>query len=294
MEDATYWTAFGSVATAVGSFLALATIGTTLLQSRKQQRAEQAARLRQDIRAFVNAAHHLQSALLDGGALIAAAWAARGVLVESLPAQASADQVRKVLKDKQVNLTMAVVGWERAPEAAALRDQIAALNEASRHLGGLLQVLAQCGHMLRDVAEQLRIDFMELLENDLMLALFLREQHAETDPVALLNALSRHLFSTVATLVARRYQAPLKTLDTLITALAATLSSLDADALLTLSRAPVPYTPLTRTGTMLALLKDIAAHWDEEQTRQVQALIAQLESELNTPPAPHKDQAAAP
>jgi hypothetical protein len=283
MDAATYWTAVGSVGTAVGSLIALAAIAVKVVLSRRQRQDEQAARLREDIRALVVHAAALARTLRDGAPIIGAAWLARQRVQEALPAQADHRALQALLKEPGVGLSLAVVSWEQSPEANVLRAQVTALTEASRHLTGHLNVLSNAGELLVAIADDARRTFLRLLTDDTLQAMFIAKHRHLTDTGTLLNALAAHLHGNTALYFTARYQGALDALDALVTALAMALSDLGAAALATAAQAKSPITADTRTGEMRRHLAALSAAGmlSASTAQRLEALVQQVESEID-------------
>jgi hypothetical protein len=283
MDAATYWTAVGSVGTAVGSLIALTAIAVTVVLARRQRQDEQAARLREDLRAVVGQAGALTRTLRDGSPIIGAAWQARHAVQEVLPAPADHRALQALLKEQGVGLSVAVASWERSPEAEVLRTQVTALTEASRRLTGHLNVLSNAGELLVAIADDARMTFLRLLTDDTLLAMFIAKHRHLTDTGSLLNALATHLHGNTALYFTARYQAALDALDTLVTALAMALSELDAAALAAAAQAKSPVTTDTRTGEMRRHLAALSAAGllPTPTVQRLDALVLQVESAID-------------
>lgn len=278
MNADTYWTAVGSVGTATGSFITLATIISTILLYRRQQHDEHAARIREDIRAIVGAADALRRALRDGAPIIAAAWSARNVIQETLPPGADLRKVQALLTEQGVGLSVAVVSWERSSEAEALRGKVAALADASRCMTGHLNVLSTAGEMLVDIADDARMTFLRLLTEEEVMAMFLESHRHVTDPDLLLNALAIHLHGNTAMYFVTRYGEVLNTLDQLITELAFVLSNLSAPQLVSVATAKSVITTETRTDEMRSDLTALSRFMSRATQNKVANLIDDLEA----------------
>lgn len=281
MNDATFWTAVGSVGTAAGSCFALFAVVLTAILYRRQRNDEHAARIREDIRGFISATNGLIRALKDGSPFIAAAWSARAVIQDSLPPNSNVQNLREALTTGDIGLSVAVVSWERSSEAEALRGRASTLVDSVRRMTGTLNILSASGEMLISIADDAKMTFLRLLTNQQVLVMFLEENKNITEVNDLLNALAKHLHGNTAMYFVARYEQALNLLDALVTEAAMALGEVDSAGLLKAAKAKTAITTNTRTAEMRMHLSALTSLLPEATSKKLGLLIDQVEQSVS-------------
>jgi hypothetical protein len=278
MTIALNWNMVASVSSAAASIVALVALFATIIIYMKQRDEEHAAQIREDIRSFTGATTRLVQLLEDGSPLISASWCVIETVHSPLSQNPSVDEVRELLNQKGVGLAIAVASWDKSPEAEGLRSVLAEHLTASKRLGGDLNILSEAGDMLQSIAQDMNMTFIRLLNEPQLMRMFLKDTAHVTDVSLFLAALATNLHGNTAMYFATRYLEAIRSLNELISTVAAATTNLEARNLITVARAKSPLSEEeSRTATMRRTQVSLRHYIRPDISTKISTLIDKVE-----------------
>ncbi|WP_027345702.1 hypothetical protein [Hamadaea tsunoensis] len=277
------WNVVSSVSSAAATVLALGGLALSVALYLRQQNEARAAEIRQDVRGFVDAAHHLIRLLLDGSPMIAASWQSASLLRASLPDGATVRDARALARTQGMGLSLAVVGWGESDQARALEEATARMATASRRLSGELAVLGESGELLRLIAQDLTATSIRLLDGDMLTMVLDAAGQQATDDEDLprfIASFASVLHGNAAGYFQARYADSVQALSSLVALVGVAVAQLPARDLLAITR---PGTPDggTRTATMRAALGRMGRRLPATTVAEAGRLIDTVESTIS-------------
>lgn len=287
------WNVVSSVSSAAATVLALGGLALSVWLFVRQRKEAQAAEVRQDVRAFTDAAHQMIRLLLDGSPMIAASWHSASLLRSSLPDGATVQEARTLVRTQGMGLSLAVVGWGESEQARALEAATARMAAASRRLTGELAVLGESGELLRLIAQDLTATSIRLLDGDMLtMVLDATDDH---DLPRFVASFASVLHGNSAAYFQARYGDAVQALSSLVTVVGTAVDRLPARDLLALTgpRTPDRSTPdrstpdqsipgeATRTATMRAALGRMSGRLPGGTVAEANRLIDTVEATVS-------------
>jgi hypothetical protein len=260
--------------------IASATYVATTVQRRRLSARDRAGQIRENIRLIVSSLHYLSRELMDGLTLIAAASSVTENLRGRLSDKSDTSELRKMVGESGLMLSVAVTGWHRDPAAGSLSERVNKLRVIPDSFEGALiiyqEILELFVNLVRDgYSAVIFVNLFAILDDDTSGIKWEEPLHS------VLNQINVSLQSNAAMYFIARYSKAVKEILALTDYLSRLLIGMEDNALIAAGNGPVSNHGATHTATMRAAIRSLSTHLKKEEENTLFVYADNLETYIS-------------